>query len=326
MVSENQRQANTQINTSTPDRKSPPQAGRARSPPAQFPRQANRRYHAVMRLTNGIVDYLDLSLPAAPEALEGLRLAHITDLHVHGHTRRHRHIAAALKRLRPDLVVFTGDYVTRWRRHDAALEALDRLCAAVDPPRGMFGVYGNHDPPSLRQQFEQLPITWLNNAVHRFQDLPLEIWGADTQCQLGHDSLALAGQIAQRPDPAGRPLPEDPHAGRNRRPLRLLLCHLPSFLPTAADLSADVMFAGHTHGGQIRLPGARALRNSTDLPLRLTAGVLRHRNTLCCISRGLGEVLLPLRLFCRPQLPVYTLRRGAMLGRYTDHIINVRSW
>jgi predicted MPP superfamily phosphohydrolase len=86
------------------------------------------------------------------------------------------------------------------------------------------------------------------------------------------------------------------------------------------------MFSGHTHGGQCRLPTGRALINSTDLPLRLTSGLLRHKNTICLVSRGLGEVHMPLRAFCPPQLPVYTLRVGPMHGQFTHRIENVLPW
>src|SRR5690606_9713096 len=113
----------------------------------------------------------------------------------------------------------------------------------------------------------------------------------------------------------------------SRQPLRLLLAHHPSVFPTAADLKVDIQFSGHTHGGQIRVPFKGALLNACDLPLSMSAGLLRHRDTLVCISRGLGEVGFPRhRLFCRPHAPVYTVRRGSMPGRYTEHLELLRSW
>ena len=259
-----------------------------------------------------IVEHVDLCLPGLPPALQGLTIAHGSDLHAHRHRRRYGRIAMELRQARPDLILFTGDHVTRWRPTNVAADVLAGICDALDPPMGIFGVHGNHDADKLRGELEAVPITWLNNACHRFKGRPLEILGADTHFRGGHDSVALAEQAAS--------------AHRTAPTVRLLLCHVPTFLPTASDLAMDVMFAGHTHGGQIRLPGRRPLCNSTDLPLGLTSGVLRHRDTLCCVSRGLGEVLMPFRLFCRPQLPIYTLRSGTMRGQYSDDIINVLPW
>ena len=95
---------------------------------------------------------------------------------------------------------------------------------------------------------------------------------------------------------------------------------------TSADLGVHLMFSGHTHGGQCRLPGGRALMNCSSLPLHLTCGMLRHQDTVCIVSRGLGETRLRLRLFCPPHVPVVTLRRGPLPGRHTNAIENVRRW
>ena len=111
--------------------------------------------------------------------------------------------------------------------------------------------------------------------------------------------------------------------------LRLMLAHYPSWISTAADLGVHLLFAGHTHGGQIRLPNGRALTNACDLPLGMSCGVLRHRDTLVAISRGLGEVgffFNTFRAFCPAHVPVYTLRRGPTLGQSTPRVVKVLRW
>jgi hypothetical protein len=97
-------------------------------------------------------------------------------------------------------------------------------------------------------------------------------------------------------------------------------------LPIAADMGFDLVLSGHTHGGQVRLPPRWSLYNSSDLPLHLTSGVLRHRDALCAVSRGLGETTLPIRLFSPAHLPVYTLRRGRLPGRHCAVTANVQPW
>ncbi len=94
----------------------------------------------------------------------------------------------------------------------------------------------------------------------------------------------------------------------------------------AADLGVDLLLCGHTHGGQCRLPTGHPVINSSDLPLRLTAGILRYRNTLAAVSRGIGYVGVMPRMFCKPHLPVYTLRRGTPPGEYTETLQNLRPW
>ena len=277
-----------------------------------------------MTYTNRITHYLDLALPDLPSQLDGLRIAHLSDLHIRRHRHRHDQIADQLIELRPDLIVFTGDYITWPGSETVAFDAMRRLCEQLTPPLGMFGVFGNHDSAVIRRVFASLPITWLSNSGHKFDNLPLELWGMDTTFpSRSHDSVLLAEQVAAH---NGHHCPRDYDEERGNRPVRILLGHMAAFLPTAADLGMDIMLAGHTHGGQCRLPGARAIINSCDLPLELTAGLLRHRQTICAVSRGLGEIFLPFRLFCPPQLPIYTLRHGARPGQYTNHMVAVTRW
>lgn len=283
-----------------------------------------------MPASDQLIDRLDLHLPDLPAALEGLRIAHVTDLHIGRQRRRHDEIIGQLNRQRPDMIVLTGDYMNWPGTEAVALEVMRRLCDKFNAPLGHFGVFGNHDTANLRAVVESLPVVWLNDAGQRVGDLPLEIWGADTEHKTRHHNAvtlaeALAGSNGRHDCPPDYPSDSSPNRLSDQRPIRLLLCHMPGFLPTAADLRMDVMLSGHTHGGQCRLPGARALVNSSDFPLGLTSGLLHHRGTLCAVSRGLGEILLPIRMFCRPHLPIYTLCRGAN-GAPTPQITNIIPW
>lgn len=241
-----------------------------------------------------------------------MRIAHVSDTHVRKPRRRHRRIARELERASADLIVLTGDFISYKGDEDIGMTVLEELSPLLRPRLGAFGVFGNHDTAEFRQRCQSLPVRWVGGRRERV-DESLEVVGFETGQSLGFDSVEhlLHDGESTRPE---------------SRPLKLVLAHSPVALPSAADLGGDVVFSGHTHGGQCRLPFKRALVNSTDLPLRLTAGVLRHRNTLCLISRGLGEVKLPLRVFCPPQLPIYTLRRGPLPGAFSHGITNTRPW
>lgn len=247
-------------------------------------------------------------------------MAHLTDLHIRRPRARFRKVADALDHLQTDLVFLTGDYMSLPGDEDHSLKIMTDLCARLHPRLGTFGVFGNHDTARLRDMFQQLPVHWLDNACHQPSDLPLAVIGFEADDQTWPDTVVTVTHMMAR-QCEGKPGSIDP-----TRPLRLLLCHYPTYLPTASDLGVDIMFAGHTHGGQWRLPGSYAVFNSMDMPLRLTSGILRHRDTLCAVSRGLGENWIPVRFFCPPHLPVYTLCRGPLPGPRPTHVKNVIPW
>jgi len=266
-----------------------------------------------------LLERIDLTLPRLPAALEGLRIAHVSDLHVRGRRGEPGRLGRSLGSVRVDLLVLSGDQMDAPGDEPRTLAVLAELCERARPRLGTFGVHGNHDGAEFRRAAEQLPVRWLSDRAQRLDDLPIQIAGMDVDENCNLDALALAAQDGAGGAEAG--------GDSEGRALRLLLCHLPTALPMASDLGYDLMLSGHTHGGQVRaLPGV-PVYNSMDWPLRLTSGLLRHRDTLCCVSRGLGEARpLRFRVFCPAHVPIYTLRRGSMPGRRTDGIENVRPW
>lgn len=297
-----------------------------------------------MHAAHPLIHPVPLTLPALPASLQGLRIVHLTDLHITRPTRRHKLLVKLLNAINADLILLTGDYMTNPGHEPASEKVMRELASHFTARLGTFGVFGNHDTLDLRHRLADLPnVRWLNNESHTFDDLPLELVGMETLKYIYPDSVAMLGQAGKAKQsslqsaatliatPAATPIAkpiashgDQPHA--TELPLRVMLCHHPTYLPVASDLGVDLMLSGHTHGGQCRLPFKRALINSTDLPMHLTSGVLRHRNTLGLVSRGLGEVHLPLRVFCPPQLPVYELKRGAMVGEHSSHMVNHQKW
>lgn len=280
------------------------------------------------------VDPIQLNLPELPRELEGLRIGHITDVHVRRAGRGHRRLGDLIAGLPVDLWFFTGDYMDHPGHEAEAARVLGHLSrsAARSASIGVLAVWGNHDRRGLRSLVGDLPLHWLMDECSVIDGLPLEILGGYDAPGGEPDGVSLALSLSE-------PRVVRPHGGRwtlqtNRasppvdrvRPLRLMLCHDPSHFPLACDLKVDLMFSGHTHGGQMRLPSGRPLYNSTDLPLSLTSGVLRRHQSLAVVSRGVGETFLPLRLFCPRHLPIYTLRRGPLPGERTCATRNVRPW
>ncbi len=267
-----------------------------------------------MPLAYGLIHPVDLALHSLPPKLQGLRIAHLSDLHIRRRRRRHGMLIRQLTSMRLDLVLYTGDYMMRSDDGEQAADILAEIAAALKPRLGQFGVFGNHDSHDFVQRVADIGIHWLGTKVHSLPDAPIQLIGLD---QIGADSGDGAAALIN-----GDKL--------EANKLRLMLAHYPSWLPTAADMNVDLLFAGHTHGGQIRLPNGQTFNNACDLPRNLSSGILRHRDTLIAISRGLGEVGIPAinkwRLFCPPHAPIYTLRKGSTLGVPTQGLMRVVRW
>ncbi|MBB6431200.1 metallophosphoesterase [Algisphaera agarilytica] len=266
-----------------------------------------------------ILQLLDLPLRHLPEELDGVRLAHISDLHVRKDRARFRQLIEELADADLDLACYTGDYMTWPGDEEVALQVMGRVIEAASPRLGQFGIFGNHDSAELARRFEELPVHWLINDAVELKGLPLEVSGLSRERHRMFDAARVAARMSGVAE-----------SNQGGTPFRILLSHHPYTLIHAADLGADLMLAGHSHGGQCRLPGARALANSSRLPRHLTAGRFRYRGTEAMVCRGLGEVHLPLRLNCPPHVPIYVLRRDPSGPKKTNPPISgfesVWSW
>lgn len=230
----------------------------------------------------------DLTVPGLPPALDGLRVGLITDVH-HSSTMPAADIVAAVDALRaatPDLMVLGGDYVTHGNRAyvEPVAELLSPLSSA---PAGSFAVLGNHDddrdmPAALaRARFTVLKD---QRTTITIRGEPVDVVGLRFWTRrLEHVTQVVKG------------------AG----PTTLLLAHDPRRLEQAAQLDIPLVLSGHTHGGQVLLPGVGALAGR-NFPV--LSGYARQINTALFVSRGVGTVYVPVRINCPPEVSVLTLR------------------
>ena len=245
-----------------------------------------------------------LAFPDLPASLDGLRLAHLSDLHSGplvgpDLVRRWRDLTA---RERPDLLLITGDLV------DSVPEELAPVIEAFQDfpaPLGTYAVLGNHDyfddPRPIWRDLQAAGIRCLENASALVQR------GGGTLALMGlQDPMARNGRFRRmvfgpgpRPAEAARDLPADA--------FRLCLNHRPSEWERALEAGARLTLSGHTHGGQINpIPGV----SSAHLIGPRTEGLYREGEDLLYVSRGLGVVGLPLRIGARPEIAILTLKRG----------------
>lgn len=234
---------------------------------------------------------LELSLDRLPAELDGLSIVQISDLHLIGtvelaYFERLFELAAALK---GDLAVCTGDVID----NPALLDWLDSTFGRLQAPLGNYFVLGNHDsiwgrPAETRQRLKQ--HHWIDAAAGCITLSHRNAW------------IAIAGNerpwMGVAPDWQGAP------AGA----FRLLLSHTPDNISEARRDNVDLMLAGHTHGGQVRLPLIGPVYSPSRHGVKFASGTFWADPTLMHVSRGVAG-RHPWRWNCLPELTRITLRR-----------------
>ena len=236
----------------------------------------------------------EASLPVSglPPALDGLRIGFLTDVH-HSAMVPAADIVRAVELVnaaRPDLIVLGGDYVTFGDR--AFVAPVAELLGALRAPHGVFAILGNHDND------RDMPAALRRHHVQVLRD-------ARTRLTLNGEALELAGIRFWTRNPA-----DIARVLRGASDTTLMLAHDPRRLNEAAALNVPAVLSGHTHGGQVVVPGLGALAKRR---FQVLAGLARRENTSIFVSRGIGTVYVPVRINCPPEVAVVTLTRHAQL-------------
>lgn len=232
----------------------------------------------------------DLPVSGLPLALDGTRIALLTDVH-HSRLVGPDDVTAAVQLAllaRPDLIVLGGDYVTFGDR--AFVGPVADLLSPLHAPHGVFAILGNHDDD------RDMPGALTRKGFTVLKD-------QRTRVTLRGEALELAGIRfwTRKPGEVARVL-------RGANDTVLLLAHDPRRLVEAAALNVPAVLSGHTHGGQVVLPGLGAIARR-QFPV--VAGLGRQDNTGLFVSRGIGTVYVPLRINCPPEVAIVTLKRLA---------------
>jgi uncharacterized protein len=236
-----------------------------------------------------------ITLPQLNPAFEGYRIVQLTDIHADRWMDRDRlgRIVQLTNRQNPDLVVMTGDYVTRSAAEfTPTLQAFDQLT----PRDGALAVMGNHDmyenPDLIVEQLTQAGVQVLENSV------------VDLSRQTAHLTIAGLGDALANHDDLPAVLSQIVGTGP-----AILLAHEPDMADaTAASDRFGLQLSGHSHGGQIQLPMIGVRRIAPKLAKKYPNGLYQIGNLLQYTSRGLGlSGSVRVRLNCRPEMTVFTL-------------------
>ncbi len=256
----------------------------------------DRPHHALVRLPGNECLDLDLTergldVPRLPAALDGLAIVHISDLHYTGHVGKpfFEEMARMSNALEPDIIAVTGDITDNNVCIDWIPDTLGRLRARY----GVYYIFGNHD----------LRFDWKRMARLLDDCGLIYVGGRWLSVEVRGQPFLLAGNELPWFTPAADPRTFPP---RSELPFRLILAHSPDQLQWARQADADLMLAGHTHGGQIRLPFIGPILSPSMQGVQYASGLFHVPPTILNVSRGVsGEV--PLRLNCPPEIIHLTL-------------------
>jgi predicted MPP superfamily phosphohydrolase len=230
-------------------------------------------------------------LPRLPAAFDGLCLLHLSDLHLDMNEDTVPAIIERVRDLDYDLCVLTGDYRARTHGEVAgAIAGMERLRPHLRDP--VYAVLGNHDSVRMIPAFEGMGIRMLlNEAVTLEREgAKLHLAGVDDAHFFRVDNLEKAAQALSEPGAA------------------VLLSHTPEIYRQAAHAGFDLFLCGHTHGGQICLPGGMPVILEASIPRRLGRGVWQHGTMAGYTSRGAGTSVVDVRFNCAGEVALHRLR------------------
>lgn len=243
--------------------------------------------HTVRRLYLEIAGWPQWQLP--------LRIAFLSDLHTGSHSddiARLNSIVEEVAAFAPDVALFGGDYVNLQPLGGGRVppRTIAKILSQLDPPLGRFAILGNHDyiygERAVTDAFEDHGISVLDHARRsmRFQNHAIELVGVPDADVTRAEARALIAALAY--DKPTIVLAHDP----------VWFAHLPA--------GPHFMLAGHTHGGQIRLPGLRVVCSGTKAPRRWIHGLVEQRGQYLYVTSGIGTSVVPLRWGVPPEIAV----------------------
>ncbi|MDX1587514.1 MAG: metallophosphoesterase [Oleiphilaceae bacterium] len=232
------------------------------------------------------------AVPHLPTPFEGFRILHLSDLHL---DMDENHLEVLIRSVQPleyDLCVITGDYRREtWGDTGPAMAAMARLRPHLKGR--VLAVLGNHDSVTMVPELETMGYEMLINEHCAIERGGERFWvaGVDDAHYYRMDNIQ---RVVEQ-------LPIGAHS--------LLLSHTPEIYRQAAHAGFDLFLCGHTHGGQLCLPGGIPLTLDAKLPRKLGRGAWQHQQMQGYTSAGSGTSILNVRLNCPPEITLHTLQR-----------------
>jgi uncharacterized protein len=239
-----------------------------------------------------VVRRTDIRFKKLPQLFDGFTILQVSDLHADISQEAMKHLVSIVGGLKYDISVFTGDYRGKtYGPFDDAIAITRELCRRLKP-NSLYGVLGNHDSIKMNPSLEAMGIRMLFNEC--------------VELVRGDERIYLAGV-----DDAHFYRADDVEKASSKIPataFSVLLSHTPEIYDQAAGAGFDLMLSGHTHGGQLCLPGGIPIKLEAVIPRSMGVGTWRHAAMVGYTSSGAGTSLLPVRLNCPAEITLHTLR------------------
>lgn len=234
----------------------------------------------------------EIAISHLPAAFNGFTLLHLSDLHVDMNTEATEALIRRIEKLDYDICVITGDY-RAWTTGpiDRAIAGMRSLSTVLKQP--VYAVLGNHDSIHMVPHLEDMGIrVLLNESVTlEREDETIHLAGIDDAHYYRVDNLEKSAH------------------GISGDSVSILLSHTPEVYRQAAHTGFDVLLCGHTHGGQICLPGGYPLTLDANCPRYMGSGNWRYHSMIGYTSVGAGTSIVDVRLNCPPEVTLHRLRR-----------------
>ena len=247
------------------------------------------------------INNIEVKDEKVPSEFEDYKILQISDLHNKGFGKEQKIILKKIKKIAPDIIVVTGDLVDS----PETTNAMD-LMKGIKEIAPVYFVSGNHEAwigsyDTLKASLEEMEIIVLDDEK--------------VEVTKGNSSIEMLGLLDTS---FTEPESKEVHTGQQLTELvkendkfKILLSHRPELFDTYSESDVDLVFSGHAHGGQFRIPfvGGVVAPDQGLFP-KLTAGIHTKNDTSMVISRGLGNSIIPVRIFNRPELVVVTLKES----------------
>ena len=232
--------------------------------------------------------------PNLPKAFDGFTIVQLSDLHVEMSEAAMERVLALLGEARYDLCVLTGDYRgATYGPYDRTLAGMARVRDGIKGP--IYGVLGNHDTICMVPGLEAMGIRMLLNEsdIIERDGERIHLSGIDDAHFYGMDNIEKAAAA----------IPHDEFS--------ILISHTPEVYRQAAHADFNLLLSGHTHGGQICLPGGIPITLDSVLPRSMGSGAWKYHDMIGYTSVGAGSSVVPVRFNCPPEITLHRLQASS---------------